>query len=531
MQLKINNFRSFKDTGFVDIKPITILLGKNSSGKSSFLRTFPMLKQSVEERTKSPLLLYGHFVDFGNSADITPTFAEEGDNYQLSFILDSKMSLMRPFVSRRVNRNLRRMFEFETEYSVEFTEDKKELLHISVMKIDFLSNSVQFVLNTEKSKVHEISVNNEIIFDSTDDIFYLDQGDFVVDFFSNVVRKMRVDDNRVEKIVRRLPAVRNIRPKIITLVSRFVHGRTEYPTKWRIIENISIGSDDEMLEQMKNVKYPLSWSKNISSWTVENKTFQQLKNYIIVHSMFDYFLKKINEYLKATFSEIKYIAPLRATAERFYRIQQLAVNEVDPNGKNLPIFLDSLTVAQMKDFEGWTLDNFEFKVKIHKTEGHYSIKVILKDGNEINLSDMGFGYSQILPIITQLWYSSSLFANDRFRSMRRGTLFPKILAIEQPELHLHPGFQAKFADVLVKVISYSKSIGVDLRLVIETHSDTIVNRLGDCVLNNEIETDQINIVIFDKPSEKLPTSISFSSFDIDGCLTNWPLGFFQPKMK
>lgn len=45
--LRLKNFRCFEDTGIIDIKPITFLVGSNSSGKSSFLKFFPLLKQSV----------------------------------------------------------------------------------------------------------------------------------------------------------------------------------------------------------------------------------------------------------------------------------------------------------------------------------------------------------------------------------------------------------------------------------------------------------------------------------------------------
>ena len=69
----IKNFRSLKEikignNEFLEIKPITILLGKNSSGKSSFLRIFPLLKQSVTSRTRGALALFGNEVDFGDFA-------------------------------------------------------------------------------------------------------------------------------------------------------------------------------------------------------------------------------------------------------------------------------------------------------------------------------------------------------------------------------------------------------------------------------------------------------------------------------
>ena len=45
--IRVERLRCLADTGDIKIKPLTILLGQNSSGKSSFLRVFPLLKQSI----------------------------------------------------------------------------------------------------------------------------------------------------------------------------------------------------------------------------------------------------------------------------------------------------------------------------------------------------------------------------------------------------------------------------------------------------------------------------------------------------
>ena len=58
MKIGFKNLRSLKDTGLIDIKPITFLLGQNSSGKSTFLRSFPRLRQSVETKTKGPIMVW-----------------------------------------------------------------------------------------------------------------------------------------------------------------------------------------------------------------------------------------------------------------------------------------------------------------------------------------------------------------------------------------------------------------------------------------------------------------------------------------
>ncbi|WP_406569170.1 AAA family ATPase [Aeromonas caviae] len=54
--IRIKNLRCFNDTGYIEIKPINLLIGLNSTGKSSFARVFPLLKQSIE---RYQVLYYG----------------------------------------------------------------------------------------------------------------------------------------------------------------------------------------------------------------------------------------------------------------------------------------------------------------------------------------------------------------------------------------------------------------------------------------------------------------------------------------
>ncbi len=303
------------------------------------------------------------------------------------------------------------------------------------------------------------------------------------------------------------------------------HDDTEDKIEKKIIQiqSIKILEDELILEKLQNEIFK---SLNLK-WTKKSSKFIEIKNLIILYNFIDKFMSPISNYFKQTFLNVKYIAPLRATAERFYRIQHLSVNEVDQNGTNLPSFLDSLTDTQIKEFQNWTKENFNFSVDILKEGGHYSIRISLKEGININLSDMGFGYSQILPILTQLWYSSTKYDKNRRIGFNN---FQKIIVIEQPELHLHPEFQAKFTNMLVKVLKYAKKNGTDLKIIIETHSDILVNRLGDLIIDDKINANQINIVIFNKESEEQPTNISLAKYDNDGNLINWPLGFFQPTI-
>ena len=51
---RLQNFRGFRDTGWIELKPLTLLVGANSTGKSSLLRFLPLLRQSMATETGVP---------------------------------------------------------------------------------------------------------------------------------------------------------------------------------------------------------------------------------------------------------------------------------------------------------------------------------------------------------------------------------------------------------------------------------------------------------------------------------------------
>lgn len=206
-------------------------------------------------------------------------------------------------------------------------------------------------------------------------------------------------------------------------------------------------------------------------------------------------------------------------------MRNIAVDEVDCRGKNLPIFLNSLKEGDFKKFCSWTERHLGFIIEKSISEGHISLKIRKSyEALPVNLSDSGFGYSQILPIITQLWYITS-----RNRDLLNS---PITIAIEQPELHLHPSLQAKLIDAIVEIIKNSKN-SRKIIFIIETHSETIIRRFGRLIYNENslrknIEKEDIAIYLFNKALGEDYTEIKVSKFDEDGYLENWPIGFFDP---
>jgi len=517
--IQIKNFRSLRDTGNIELKPITVLVGKNSAGKSTFVRTFPLFKQSVEERTRTPILLYSRSgVDFGTFQDVKSIFASDDDYLEFKFTI-SEIDINR-IVRRNIfyfNDSIRdNLKKSDVTVTMKISSDSTDTPTLEILEIEIYNNRIRLDFNTKKHNVEKIYINqDEIKLDSP--LSYFNRG-FIADRFifkdtKSNIRRYDLEDYFEEKLLK--------------LISSKVRKGTSEDNISKILRRIAVLSDkSHFLTHIKAQKTTSKiWNKNLENLSGESKFFQTLYQYILLYYLQD-ILQYSNNYLREIFHQVKYIAPVRATAERYYRIQDLAIDEVDPHGQNLPMFLGSLSDGMMKSFQKWTEDNFGFKVKIKRIEGHYSIKIVHDDNFEVNISDMGFGYSQILPIITQLWYSSEQKGRVLHPRMRD---IPIIFVIEQPELHLHPEFQAKFADVIVKIINNIQDRKLNINLIIETHSQTIINRLGLNIANKNIDKEEINIIIFNKKNENEPTEVSTAFFDNEGLLENWPIGFFKPS--
>lgn len=140
-----------------------------------------------------------------------------------------------------------------------------------------------------------------------------------------------------------------------------------------------------------------------------------------------------------------------------------------------------------------TIDKGKYKVTIHE----------LKSGLELTLSQVGLGISQLLPLITLLLTS------------KKG----EIVLIENPEVHLHPKLQALFVDLCIFVLEN------DRKLVVETHSEHIINRLRYLIKQNSDLLNKTNILFFEKKED----GVVYTDIEItkDGKLAYWPVNFFD----
>lgn len=122
---------------------------------------------------------------------------------------------------------------------------------------------------------------------------------------------------------------------------------------------------------------------------------------------------------------------------------------------------------------------------------------------EVLITDVGFGVSQILPVITLCYYAPP----------------GSTLLLEQPEIHLHPAVQAGLADVFVDAIKTR-----DIQVILESHSEHLLRRLQRRVAEERLTKGDAALYFcaVDKGESRL-TPLDLDEF---GTIRNWPPGFF-----
>ena len=83
--------------------------------------------------------------------------------------------------------------------------------------------------------------------------------------------------------------------------------------------------------------------------------------------------------------------------------------------------------------------------------------------------------------------------------------------------------------MFVSVIDAAKQKGISIIIIFETHSQTMVDTLGDCIENELLSSHDVNIVLFEKELNSSTTKVKFSHFNSEGFLEQWPIGFFSGR--
>jgi predicted ATPase len=185
-------------------------------------------------------------------------------------------------------------------------------------------------------------------------------------------------------------------------------------------------------------------------------------------------------------SHIYSSAPIRSIPQRVYSASDV---KDTPDGRATPYRLRRLKVADRRLWSKLHRSLNEFgqisglfkSIDIGKltreAAGPFQVRVntgIRRD----NLADVGYGVSQTLPLIDELL----------------GAPEEACFLFQQPEVHLHPRAQAGLGTFLAKYASaHLRSL-----VVVETHSDYLIDRVRTEIRNGAIESQAVSILYFEK---------------------------------
>jgi len=217
--------------------------------------------------------------------------------------------------------------------------------------------------------------------------------------------------------------------------------------------------------------------------------------------------KEIQEIINYIFSNVSYLGPLRKEPQDLYDANTKS-KLVGNKGEYAAQFLEeeANTAVEYYDIASkellqrtlseavkyWKCDVFNLAkdIKAEKYKDSFIVKVTNNYGVESTIRQVGFGNSQVLPIIV-----------EGLRMNKNG-----ILILEQPEIHLHPKVQSALFDFI-----YSMSL-TGKKFLIETHSDHFITRMRRRVAEcNDNLAEKINMVFV----EQRETEHLFHKLDLD----------------
>lgn len=246
------------------------------------------------------------------------------------------------------------------------------------------------------------------------------------------------------------------------------------------------------------------------------------------------FVKDFSLQLEQLLRSIRYLGPLRSKGQRLYN---WAGGEPESVGFSGETTISALLSAKDRElnlrksgrkrvFQQLVAEKLQqleliesFYVKqISPSHKDYEVKVKTPGSpSAVDLPDVGFGLSQVLPVIVECFYAPP----------------GSILFIEQPELHLHPQAQAHLADLFIDVLA-SRIDGKErgIQLIIETHSEHFLNRLQRRIAENDdawpISPGDVAAYF----AHTTGTESKLQMLDVDeyGNIKNWPDKFFGDSM-
>ena len=432
-RLRLQGFKPWKDTGDIDLRPITGLFGTNSSGKTSVLQALLLLKQTADSPDRAPVFNFGSkttLVDLGSFRDI----AHEHD----------------------VNNILEISIDWEAQQSLKITDSKySDRVVVDSPQMGFTIQASQRL----GPKVEPVSV---------DQMWY---------------RVAEAQFGMFQK-------------------------SPEAESGYELFAN----APNYNLVKAVGRSWPLPTPDKCYGFPAQVRAYFQNAEFVADLEL------KLTECLR----HVYYLGPLRAYPERRYAWAGTEPSDMGRTGESV---VDAILASRERG-DTFRLSSRGKRLTLEQYVAHWLKKLGLihdfrvariatgspvfevwvrqsQGGAETLITEVGFGVSQILPVLVLCFY------------VPEGST----VILEQPEIHLHPSVQSGLADVLIDVWRKRK-----VQIILESHSEHLLRRLRLRVAEEKISEKDVGLYFCTATDYgSCLTTLQLDSF---GNIANWPTGFF-----
>jgi len=216
--------------------------------------------------------------------------------------------------------------------------------------------------------------------------------------------------------------------------------------------------------------------------------------------------------------DIRSFGPIRSDPKRIYN----PIKEINSSWEeNIPVKIRNLHNFDQKawqemrsgfiefgkesklfsDIEIRNFSDIEIKNLTNSKSDPFQLQFEIR-GQLFNFVDVGYGISQILPIL------EGILSNKNSKS------FPYFL-MQQPEVHLHPRAQAALSSLLIKMTKETNQ-----KYIVETHSEFMVDRVRIEMRRGNIDHNDVSLAYFEADGDSVKIHNIF--FDAMGNIENAP---------
>lgn len=586
-KIGVENFRGFKENTQFELAPITILTGPNNSGKSSFLKLLDLLKVSFGTNNNFNKLFFdqgnhnlGTFdrvLNRDNSSDeiklifnFPLDYFDEDFNLELIYSAAHENGALKSFKIFNEHRTLFLMNDFD------FSGGDNSLFFDKTLDIIYLKRIFNQSTICKEEKNYSLKIRNafkkyndnqplktyseqemeikSIVDRITEAEFKLDGKKYIkpapeknsleIDEFAKMFfnkeylelanRNERIPISYYEDKRRNLNkesyeneyGVKLDESTILKKEDLFFNSLHYTYTSVFFEQNNENFINEMFIKEafgLDDFYYNFNFKFDVEDWELIHPKEEQIKYFN------KYFIKNIGKALKIlqlSFNAVDFVSASRGNKNRVLSnksandIDEIVkkFNEIDINEKDELFLKESLNILEIYG-----------TIVIDRLEGVASVIYLEQNGEKTSLADLGYGYSQVIPILLKvllvrriaerLNMSMNLLTAPFYRSNSANII------IEEPEANLHPNLQSKLADVLVLAC---QTFGI--HFILETHSEYLIRKLQYLAAKGEIEEGDVNIYYYndDQYVTKEEPKVKKINIDKYGALTDsFGPGFFD----